>query len=212
MLVPTPPTIDNSATSHNIVWESITLDEERLENRIPGAHSTLGQIIQYSWGSTPHVPPCSPVRISTPIHISDSMARSGTRPELDKFDDVIDEEALMNVDDLRQETCELREVEVDITKTVMMLDEEEALIIHDDKDLEEEEDSGEKTLYDIAEEEEKDVYDPAVLGKMLIHCHVFFLLFIFSLIYLPLFFIHLSIYLSIHPSIIFLSFVYQPTF
>ena len=38
---------------------------------------------------------------------------------------------------------------------------------------EEEEDIGEKTLYDIAEEEEKDVYDPAVLGKMLIHCHFF---------------------------------------
>ena len=38
-------------------------------------------------------------------------------------------------------------------KTVMVLDEE----------LEEEEDDiGEKTLHDIAEEEEKDVYDPAV--------------------------------------------------
>ena len=37
---------------------------------------------------------------------------------------------------------------------------------------EEEEDIGEKTFHDIAEEE-KDVYDPAVLGKMLIHCHFF---------------------------------------
>ena len=206
ILVPTPPTIDNSTTSHNIVQESITLDEEILKNRIPGAYSTLGQspnqpIIQYSEGSTPHIPPSSPVRISTPIHISDSMAGSGMRPELDKFDDVIDEEALMNVDDLRQETCELREVEVDITKTVMMLDEEE--VIHDDKDLEEEEDIGEKTSYDVAEEEEKDVYDPAVLGKMLIHCHLLFLYsFLPSSIYLSFLSIYPSFYPSIYPFIL----------
>ena len=77
----------------------------------------------------------------------------------DEFNRAIDEDALM------QETCELREEEVDIIKTVMVLD---------DQELEEEEDDiGEKTLHDIAEEEEKDVYDPAVLGKMLIHCHFF---------------------------------------
>ena len=40
-------------------------------------------------------------------------------------------------------------------------------MVLDDQELEEEEeDIGEKTLHDIAEEEEKDVYDPAVLGKM----------------------------------------------
>ena len=48
-----------------------------------------------------------------------------------------------------QETCELREKEVDITKNVMVL-EEEALVTYDDKELEEEEeDIGGKTLHDI---------------------------------------------------------------
>ena len=76
-----------------------------------------------------------------------------------KLEGAIDEDALI------KETCELREEEIDITKTVMMLDEEE---------LEEEEDIGEKTFLDISQQEELDIYDPAVLGKMLIHCHLFF--------------------------------------
>ena len=123
---------------------------------------------------------------------------------------------VMDEDPLTQEPCELREEEVDITKNVMVLDEEE---------LEEEEEGiGEKTLHDIAEEEEKDIYDPAILGKILIHCHFF----IYSLIYPSLSFIHpsilpsiqpfihssflLFIYLFIHLSIVFLSFVCQLIF
>ena len=51
-----------------------------------------------------------------------------------------------------KEPCELREEEVDITKNVIVLDEEEALVTYDDKELEEEEeDIAEKTLHDIAE-------------------------------------------------------------
>ena len=102
----------------------------------------------------------------------------------------------MYVDYLCQEPCELREEEVDITKNVMVLDEEEALVTYDDKELEEgEEDIGEKTLHDTTEEE-KDVYDPAILGKILIHCHLSVSLFIS--LFIPSF-IHLSP-LSIHPS------------
>ena len=61
------------------------------KTRVPGAYSTLGQspnqpIIQYSEVSTPRIPPSSHVRISTPIHISDSVAGSGMRPEWDKYD------------------------------------------------------------------------------------------------------------------------------
>ena len=87
---------------------------------------------------------------------------------------VINDDALTHVYNLCQKPCELREEEVEITKNVMVLDEEEALVTYEDKELEEEEeDIDEKTLYDITEEEKKDVYDPAVLGKMLIHCHFF---------------------------------------
>ena len=74
------------------------------------------------------------------------------KPEWDELDCVKDEDALMDVDNLCQEPCELREEEVDITKNVIVLDEEEALVTYDDKELEEEEeDIAEKTLHDIAE-------------------------------------------------------------
>ena len=74
------------------------------------------------------------------------------KPEWDELDRVKDEDTLMDVDNLCQESCELREEEVDITKNVIVLDEEEALVTYDDKELEEEEeDIAEKTLHDIAE-------------------------------------------------------------
>ena len=77
------------------------------------------------------------------------MSGNVMKPEWDELDRVIDEDALMDVDNLCQETCELREEEVDITKNVMVL-EEEALVTYDDKELEEEEeDIGGKTLHDI---------------------------------------------------------------
>ena len=124
-------------------------------------------IIQYSKGSTQHIPPSSHVIISTPINISDSMAGNVIALEWDEFNFIIDDEEV-------------------------------------DKEVEEEEEFGEKTLHDIADEEEKDVYDPAVLGKILICCHFFVFLFISSFISSPIHFSHLSIrpsfYSSIHHS------------
>ena len=92
-----------------------------------------------------------------------------------------------------QEPYELREEEVDITKNVIVLDEEEALVTYDDKELEEERRTSLKRPYMISL---KDVYDPAILGKILIHCHFF--VFLFISLFIPSF-IHLSP-LSIHPS------------
>ena len=37
---PVPPSIDNSTTSYIIVQEAIKLDQEILENTVPGACST----------------------------------------------------------------------------------------------------------------------------------------------------------------------------
>ena len=239
VLVPTPPTTDNS----HIVQEAISLDfEEILENRVAvetsdntqstmstdnksnpctmtKAYSTLQlspnqTIIQNNEGSTPYIPSISHVSVHSPISISDSMSRNGIEPEggpwnedIDDFDSLMDEEALTKVDILCQETHELGEEEVDITKkTAMVSDEEdEILIISDDEELIQE-DSGVKTLQDIAEEEEKDVYDPVVLGKMLIHCLVFVSLFISLFIplstYLSSLSIHPSFYTSIYPFIL----------
>ena len=235
VLVPTPPTTDNS----HIVQEAISLDfEEILENRVAvetsdntqstmstdnksnpctmtKAYSTLQlspnqTIIQNNEGSTPYIPSISHVSVHSPISISDSMSRNGIEPEggpwnedIDDFDSLMDEEALTKVDILCQETHELGEEEVDITKkTAMVSDEEdEILIISDDEELIQE-DSGVKTLQDIAEEEEKDVYDPVVLGKMLIHCHLLFLyssLYLFP--YLPISLLYPFILHSIHPFI-----------
>ena len=80
------------------------------------------------------------------------MSGNVIKPEWDELDRVKDEDPLMHVHYLCQEPCELREEEVDITKNVIVLGDEEALITYDDKELEEEEeDVAEKTLHDIAE-------------------------------------------------------------
>ena len=176
-------------------------------------HSTLGLSpnqpnIHYSVGSTTNVPHNSHVRVCPPKHMSDSIAGHGIEPEgdcwnedTDDFDSLMDEEALMKVDILCQETHELKEEEIEITKKATTISEEddEVLVISDDEELIEQ-DSGVKTLQDIAEEEEKDVYDPAVLGKMLIHCHLFFYsASLHSFPHLFTFLIYPSILLCIHP-------------
>ena len=138
-------------------------------------------IMQSNEGSTPNISPISHVSVHSPINISDSTSGNEIEPEegpwnedIDDFDSLMDEEALMKVDILCQETHKLGEEEVEITKKAVMIsdEEDEVLVISDDEELTQQ-NSGVKTLQDIAEEEEKDVYDPAVLGKMLIHCHIF---------------------------------------
>ena len=67
-------------------------------------HSPNQPIIQYNEGYTQHIPPSNHVLVSTPINISNSMSGNVMKPEWDELDRVIDEDALMDVDNLCQET------------------------------------------------------------------------------------------------------------
>ena len=91
-------TIDNTqSTTFNVNKSNICTATE--------AYSTLGvspnqPIIQYSEGSTPHIPPSSHVSASTLINIYSQ--------EQDVFDHLMNEDdALMKFDKLCQETHEL---------------------------------------------------------------------------------------------------------
>ena len=197
-------------TSNNTQSTTSTINKLNTST-MTEAHSILGlspnqPIIHSSEGSTCHVPPNSHVSVCPPVHISDSMAGNGIEPEedpwnedTDDFDSLMDEEALMKVDILCQETHE-RVEEVEVTKKTMTISDEddEVLVISDDELVEQ--DSGVKTLQDIAEEEEKDIYDPTVLG-MLIHCHLFVSLFISSFIPSSVHLFSLSIHPFFYPSI-----------
>ena len=58
------------------------------------------------------------------IHAGFQIFMQGSTQHITPSSHVKDEDPLMHVDYLCQETCELREKEVDITKNVMVLDDE----------------------------------------------------------------------------------------